>query len=138
MDTNTSLNEAFHYDPYNPLVVKWFENTDLSPDDAIYLAAEAEESTQQLEAAQQRLDECKTALQTLRAQAFPEPYRTTDEFSDDYHFITHSQDLDYYRREHCPDLDPEGAFVLIGDGEILEVWVNENIYWNHSKFERVY
>lgn len=138
MNTNLSLDEAFHYDPYNPLVVKWFESTDLSPNDAIYLAQEAEESTQQLDAAQQRLVECKFALQTLRAHLYSDPYRTADEFGDEYTFVTDSQDLSYYRREHCPDLDPEGAFVLIGDGEVVEIWVNENIYWNLSKYERVY
>lgn len=137
MNLNISLNEAFHFDPYNPLVVRWFETTDLQPDDAIELAEEHKELQERVDKAESLNADMKFALQHYRALALSDPYRSSDEFTDEYEFTTDSYTLEQYKNEYCPDIDPEGAFVLISDGELLEVWVTENIYWSGSKYERV-
>lgn len=147
-----TLDELFHFQD-NDISRRWYEITDMTPEEAIEKASEFDAIVEELSAAygelreeyrllHEKMTRMQTALEGLRFSAFAfERTRDGGDFDDTYdRYEEGSVTVTEYAEQYCPDMNVTAMFILIEDGELVEVWATE--WANHwslkTTFTRVF
>lgn len=146
-----TLDELFHFQD-NDITRRWYESTNLTPEEAIEKATEFDEMVREKDAENgelreeyrlldEKMTKIQTALENLRFYAFSyERHRDGGDFDDTYDRCEEgSVTVTEYAEQYCPDMNVTAMFILIEDGELVEVWATEwaNHYSLRTPFIRV-
>jgi hypothetical protein len=147
-----TLNELFHFQDTD-ISRRWYETTNMTPEEAIDKATEYNkmvdekdleygELREEYRLLHEKMTRMQTSLESRRFSAFAfEPTRDGGDFDDTYdRYEEGSVTVTEYAEQYCPDMNVTAMFILIEDGELVEVWATE--WANHwslkTTFTRVF